>query len=73
MKKDINTPSFTDYNKAISKLYLFLYPLLEAGWNKEEVYNFVLFMEKNQKQVKGKELKEILKLYLSKVVKKEKM
>ena len=52
-----------DYNKSIRKLFFFLYPLLQKGWNEEEVFQLVLYMEKNKKEVKNKKLDEILILY----------
>ena len=68
MKKNKNLkPDFIkDYYKKVMDLTIKLEPILDEGWSQEEVFSLLLFMEKNKELVKGKEIQEIKKIYLSK-------
>lgn len=57
-----------DYKTKILELYNFVLPLLKKGWTEDEMYGLFLFMIKNQKELKGKKLSEVLKLYKESVI-----
>jgi hypothetical protein len=44
-------------------------PLIKEGWSEEDVFQLLLFMEKNQDRVKNKTFQEIKNLYLSNKIK----
>lgn len=59
-KKRLKREFLIDYTRKLYELFLYLKPLLEQGWTENEVYDLVLFIEKNQARVKGKKIQEIL-------------
>lgn len=64
--KNLKKEFIHDYYKKIIDLTLKLEPVLNEGWNQEEVFSLLLFMEKNKELVKGKPIEEIKKIYMSK-------
>jgi hypothetical protein len=53
-----------DYEKLIRTLYEKVEPLIKDGWSEEDVYQFFLFIEKNQDKIKGKSFDKIKSIYL---------
>ena len=53
-----------DYGEMIATLYNKVKPLIDQGWTEEDMYQFFLFIEKNQDKVRGKNFEEIKNIYL---------
>jgi len=63
MDRKLKEEFIEDYKASLMKLYKQFFPILEEGWTEEELYNLMVFMEKNRSKVKGKTINEVVSLY----------
>ena len=53
-----------NYSDMVKSLFDKVEPLIKEGWTEEDMYQFFLFIEKNQDKVQGKKFEEIKNIYL---------